>query len=589
MTRHAWKPISWDAPAPAAGAATDGSAQLARPPAALERAGDGAGPAAPNGAPGAPGVTAIPARRERAGWSEGVPVVVPSPEAAPGQRLSFSRVLVALAILAGVVLGAGYGVRTAITDRAAASLNPTWFAPYVDVTLTPTYQFQVPANEPAHQVVLGFVDAARPRTCTPSWGGYDTLEQAASGLSLDGRLAQLREEGVGAVISFGGKSGTDLAVACSATQRLALAYTSVINRYRATTIDLDVEGDALTDWAASQRRAAAIRAVQLAFVRHHRKLSIWLTLPVERSGLNAAGLSAVAEMLRAHVSLAGIDVMAMDFGPPVADMGGTAEQALGATDRQLARLYPRYGIRLSSPKVWHTLGVTVMIGQNDDAGEQFTLADASELERFARAQHLGRVSLWSLNRDAECGSDFGEVGVLSNVCSGVTQASLQFDSQLSALTGSAAAVAGQVAPLAPSGTQISVADSPYPVWQSADPYPAGYKVVWLGNVYQAKWYNQGDDPAADVQYAWQTPWLLIGPVLPGEHAPTTTTLPFGTYPSWSPSVAYHPGVTVLFAGLPYQAKWYNEGDSPAAEPGDPSGSPWQPRFQVPGEPTGSTG
>jgi chitinase len=514
--------------------------------------------------------------------------VVPRPPEPSRQTLSYSRLLVALAMLAGAALGALYGVRTAITDRAAASLPPPWFAPYVDVTLTPTYQFQIPSNEPARQVVLGFVVAGRAR-CTPAWGGVDDLAQADSALSLDGRLAQLRQEGVGAVISFGGQSGTDLALACSNPASLAEAYASVVDRYRATTIDLDIEGRALSDWSAVTRRAAALSRLEAQVRRQHRRLAVWLTLPVEESGLDDDAQAVIREMLRDHVTLAGVDVMAMDFGPPVADMAGAAKRALDSTEAQLARLYPRYGVRLSAPRIWHTLGMTVMIGENDDAGEQLTVAGAGELSQFARSRHLGRVSLWSLNRDDECGSDFGEIGVLSPTCSGVAQTSLQFDSLFAELPGSAAAVAGQVTSLAPNGSQISLADSPYPVWQPADPYPAGYKVVWLGNVYQAKWYNQGEDPAADVQYSWQTPWLLIGPVLPGEHAPTTTTLAAGTYAAWSPSTTYRAGQRVLYGGLPYRAKWFNQAESPAAAASDPSGSPWQPLYRVPGEPSGSSG
>ena len=71
-------------------------------------------------------------------------------------------------------------------------------------------------------------------------------------------------------------------------------------------------------------------------------------------------------------------------------------------------------------------------------------------------------------------------------------------------------------------------------------------------------------------------------------APTTTTLPPGADPAWSSSAQYQAGARVLFDGLPYQAKWYNSGDSPAAEPSDPSGSPWTPLFTIPGEPVTSS-
>ena len=105
-----------------------------------------------------------------------------------------------------------------------------------------------------------------------------------------------------------------------------------------------------------------------------------------------------------------------------------------------------------------------------------------------------------------------------------------------------------------------------------------------GEIYQAKWYNSGDDPSAQVQYSWQTPWELLGPVLPGDHGPVIPKLPAGTYPAWSLGTEYQAGDKVLYDGLPYQAKWSNQGVSPGAEAADPSGSPWRPLVQIPGEP-----
>jgi chitinase len=319
------------------------------------------------------------------------------------------------------------------------------------------------------------------------------------------------------------------------------------------------------------------------------KLAIWLTLPVEPSGLNAAGLSVVTEMLRAGVDLAGVNVMAMDYGRPISNMATAAEQAARATHAQLAKLYTARGADLDASQVWDKLGLTVMIGQNDDAGEQFTTANAVTVEQFAAHNGLGRLSTWSLNRDVECGSAYGEVGVVSNLCSGVSQSNLQFDSTFARLTGSAAAVAGTVTPVEQDSVDVTAADAPFPLWQPGDPYVTGYKVVRDGYIYQAKWYNVGDDPGAQLQYAWQTPWLLIGPVLPDQHASPTTTLPPTADPAWTPTSSYSSGTTVLYQGLPYKAKWYNVGASPAAAASDPGGSPWSPLFTIPGEPTSSAG
>ena len=137
----------------------------------------------------------------------------------------------------------------------------------------------------------------------------------------------------------------------------------------------------------------------------------------------------------------------------------------------------------------------------------------------------------------------------------------------------------------PAVADTNPADAPYPLWSATASYPLGYKVVENGYIYQAKWYNSGDDPAAQVQDSWQTPWELIGPVVPGEHSAAIPTLPAGTYPAWSVGTQYSGGDKVLYQGLPYKAKWSNQGVSPATAASDPAGSPWQALYSVPGEPS----
>ena len=529
------------------------------------------------------------------GWpSAHRPAVVPAaravpsgaslPEAAPRRRLSLVRVLVALIVLAGAGYGAYAGIKTRVLAPVAVT-SQAWFAPYVDTTLTPTYQFQSTSANPARQSVLGFVVAASSSACTPSWGGAYTLAAAGQTLAMSARIAQLQQEGEQAVVSFGGQANTSLDVACPTSAALAAAYQSVISAYSLTTIDLDIEGAALNNFAAEDRRAEAIASLEKA----NPKLEVWLTLPVETNGLQDNALSVIESMLRDHVTLAGVNVMTMDFSSPPgagSTMAKSATDALQATHRQLASLYPRYGIHLRSPQIWQGLGATVMIGQNDIQGENFTVADAKALVSFAAANHLGRVSMWSINRDSQCGTSFPETGLLSNTCSGTAQSSLQFAQIFGQLQGSAVVVpsAGKVQ-AAPADT--NPADAPYPQWSASTNYPLGYKVVEAGEIYQAKWYNSADDPSAQVQSSWQTPWELIGPVVAGDHGPVIPKLPAGTYPAWSLGTQYQAGEKVLFDGLPYQAKWSNQGVSPATQSTDASGSPWQALYSIPGEPSGS--
>jgi cellulose synthase/poly-beta-1,6-N-acetylglucosamine synthase-like glycosyltransferase/chitodextrinase len=506
------------------------------------------------------------------------------PDGPSKRRLSLARVLVALVVVAGLGYGGYASVKTRLLVTPAV-VHQTWFAPYVDVTLTPTYQFQSTSDDPARQTVLGFVVAASSSACTPSWGAAYTLAAAEQTLAVSTRIAQLQQEGAQAIVSFGGQANTPLEVACPTAAALTAAYRSVIRAYHVTTIDLDIEGSALDNFAAEERRAQAIASLE----KSDPALNVWLTLPVQPNGLQADAISVIESMLRARVSIAGINAMTMDFtAPPAAGstMAASAEDALNATAGQLESIYPSYGIHLSPQQTWQRLGATVMIGQNDVQGENFTVSDASTLLGFASANHLGRVSLWSINRDSPCGTSFPETGLLSNTCSGTAQSGLQFSQLFDQMQGSVVLSPG-AGKVQPAAADTNPADAPYPQWSAATDYPLGYKVVEDGEIYQAKWYNSGDDPSAQVQYAYQSPWELLGPVLPGDHGADIATMPAGTYPAWSVNTQYEDGDKVLYQGLPYQAKWSNQGVSPATESTDPSGSAWEALYSIPGEPSGA--
>ena len=372
--------------------------------------------------------------------TRGQPTLTPSAAAARladsgsgKRRLSGLRVLVALVVLAGVGYGGYIGVKTRVLTTSVP-VSQTWFAPYVDVTLTPTYQFQTPSQDPAQQSVLGFAVASSPTDCAPSWGASYSLTAANQQLAVGTRIAQLQQEGEQAVVSFGGQANTSLDVACTTAADLTAAYQSVISAYSLKTIDLDVEGAALDNFAAGQRRAAAMAALE----KDDPGLSVWLTLPVEPDGLQDNAQSVIKEMLNDHVSIAGVNIMTMDFAEAPAagsSMAASAEAALSAAQGQLAELYPAYGIKLKSQQVWQRIGATVMIGQNDIKGEIFTVSDAKSLVSFAGKNHLGRVSMWSINRDSQCGSLYSETGLLSNTCSGTPQSAMEFSQTLRQVPG----------------------------------------------------------------------------------------------------------------------------------------------------------
>lgn len=516
---------------------------------------------------------------------------------APEPQLSPWRVMIALLLVIAAGGGGFLLLRDATSTDAAraegAAGKNTWFAPYVDATLTPTYAFQDRAANPARDVVLGFVVAGREAgaACTPTWGTYATLDAAATTIDLDRRVAQLRGQGGDAVISFGGQANAELAVACDRPDALESAYRSVIDRYAAETVDFDVEGAALGDAAANARRARAVKAIQDDVRSGGGRLAVWLTLPVTPEGLNPDALAVVSAMLDAGVDLAGVNVMAMDFGVASAaqDMRAAIVSSMNATRGQLAAVFGRAGAQLGSKSLWRKLGVTVMIGQNDVRGERVSLADARAVARFAADRGLGRVSIWSLNRDAECGVTFAVVGTLSDRCSGVKQKPLQFTKTFGVLRGSVGANASAVTKpdLLPEATTATVDDparSPYPIWQPEQAYREGYKVVWHQAVYVAKWFSQGQTPDSENVEPDQSPWRLIGPVLRTDRAPEIPKLRAGTYPKWSAARVYRAGARVLRDGLPYQASWYTQGDVPGEPGAGGTVSPWKPLYRVPGAP-----
>jgi len=501
--------------------------------------------------------------------------------------LSVLRVVAALGVLVVVVAGLVLVVRGGTTPAATASRHG--FAPYVDVTATPTYAFEGTGGSRPTDVILAFVVSSKKDACDPSWGGAYSLDEAAEQLDLDRRVARLGQLGRRVTVAFGGAANSELAIGCTDDGDLAAAYQSVVDRYSIDTIDLDIEGAEASAPDVVQRRARAIAAVVAAERAAGRHLAVWLTLPVSTTGLTAEGVGILRATLDGGVDPAGVNAMVMDYGVPFepgATMGGQAESALTALQSQLRDTYAATNRSLSDDQAWQRIGATAMIGQNDVPGEVFDLDDAHQLLGFARHHHLRQLSMWSANRDQDCGPNYPDVKIVSDQCSGVAQAAGGFADILGrfgrgrsgsdpvAPATTAAAPAASASASAEAKETDDPARSPHQIWSAEQAYPADTKVVWHHNVYVAKWYSMGELPDAPVADAHLTPWSLVGPVLPGEHPPVTPTLAPGTYPKWRADRVYEGGEKVLRRGIGYRAKWWTQGDPPDADVSSPYDSPW---------------
>lgn len=499
-----------------------------------------------------------------------------------GQRLSWLR-LVVLAVAVCAVVFTGLSGWRWFEDARAADDSPEAFSAYADVAVTPRLAFEKPASVAARNVILSFIVAAPDATCTPSWGRDYSLDNASTDLDLDRRIARLRQNKGDISVSFGGAANSELATVCTNETALLNAYRAVVTRYNVRTIDLDLEGAALNNPVADARRARVLKTLQLERAAKHKSLKIWLTLPVAPSGLPEEARATVAATLKGGVKLSGVNVMTMDYGASKAksqSMADASIAALKATHRQLGNIYSAAGKPSGPATMWKRLGATPMIGQNDVAGEIFNLTDARALNAFARTKGLARLSMWSLNRDRTCGANYPDVRVVSNSCSGVNQGDLTFATvlrkgfnhrdQFAKGSPSDAPTVSTAPDLAPDNP----ATSPYPIWQSDQTYVAGTRIVQHHNVYVAKWWTQGDVPDDPTIDQSSSPWELVGPVLPGEKPETAIKLPAGTYPMWKDSTVYTKNQRVLFDGTAFIAKWWTQGDIPAARSSQSNPSPW---------------
>lgn len=496
------------------------------------------------------------------------------------RKLSLPRLILAILILSGLAYYVAKYIQVTRNGNQIRTPDP-WFAPYVDILATPYFEFEQPESfKYQKNLLLSFVVASKEDPCMPSWGGIYTTKQANLELDLDRRIARYRQQGGEVAISFGGQLNDELSVVCKDEEALTKAYTDIIDHYNINTIDLDIEGGALADKESITRRAKVISQIQKKFRSEERDLAVWITLPVAPQGLTQDGTTAVSEMIKAGVDLAGVNVMTMDYGDSKEkgqSMSQASIEALNETHRQIGIIYSQSGINLSNQSVWKKIGTTPMIGQNDVINEIFTLDDAKELSLFVTKNKISRVSTWSANRDIPCGENYVNTSIVSDSCSGIKQDRFAFadilGNNLTGKIGNNAKTRTSPDPIEEKPVDIQ-SESPYEIWSESGTYLEGTKVVWRRNVYQAKWWTKGDLPDNPVLQSYQTPWKLIGPVLPGETPIPQLTLPAGTYPDWSGTEIYDTGERILFNGIPYQAKWWTQGDSPAASTSNPDSSPW---------------
>eukprot|EP00842_Homolaphlyctis_polyrhiza_P007118 jgi/Hompol1/996/HPOL_001171-RA len=289
----------------------------------------------------------------------------------------------------------GKAFNTSSAPIATSTPHSTWpskvFAPYVYLEpWSTTFDLQTMMSQTGvRHFVFAFVLASTSGDPVAQWDGQTPLTDPWY-LS---KIAQVRSAGGDVIIGFGGAAGNELATQISNATLLLQRYEEAITTLNITWIDFDIEGATLMDSVSVDRRNNVIYQLQKLYPH----LRVSFTLPVATYGLVDDGIAMLVSAKKAGVRLDVLNIMTMDYYILNDPNGGTAmgsyaiSAATAAKAQLLANQYPTTQI-----------GVTPMIGVNDDVTEIFTLDNAKQLVQFAQSTDwVAWLSFWSGDRDSQ--------------------------------------------------------------------------------------------------------------------------------------------------------------------------------------------
>ncbi len=329
------------------------------------------------------------------------------------------RRLAALTLM-GLVAATVY---TATPAAAAPTPLPVHvYAPYFE-TWEPDTIAGIAQQSGARYFTLAFLETLSKTSCTLAWNGSSS-QTVASGQYLSD-IAALRSMGGDVVPSFGGWSadqgGTEIGDSCKDVNQIAAAYEDLVVRYGVTRLDMDIEGRSLTKPDGIDRRNKAIKLLQDWATSTGRTVQVVYTLPTQVSGLESSGLAVIQNAVANGVRVDFVNIMTFDYYDKVTtDMGAGAISAAQGLFGQLRTLFPTK----TDAQLWAMEGNTLLPGIDDypKKTEITYLADAQRVLDFARANGIGLISIWAIQRDN--GGCPGSTD--SNTCSGIVQNTWDF-------------------------------------------------------------------------------------------------------------------------------------------------------------------
>ena len=291
------------------------------------------------------------------------------------------------------------------------------FAPYFETYDTSAGLAALSQQSGARFLSLAFLQTDQPGSCTAYWDG--NTSQPISPASFGSDIAAIQSRGGNVIPSFGGftadTTGTELADSCDSVSSIAQVFESLITTYNVPRIDLDIEGDSVTNTAGINRRNEAVAQTEAWAAAHGRNIQFSYTLPTFPTGLPAAELGVLQNAVADGAKISTVNLLTFDyFIGTEQNMLTDTESAASALVGQLQTLYPGEPSR----QLWHMVGVTEMPGIDDfGPDETFTKAQALAVLLWADRMGIGTLSFWALQRDN--GGCPGTKG--AGTCSGITQ------------------------------------------------------------------------------------------------------------------------------------------------------------------------
>jgi chitinase len=221
----------------------------------------------------------------------------------------------------------------------------------------------------------------------PSWDGRIAIGDDYYHDQIDA----IRARGGDVIMSFGGEAGKEMANVINDPAALEAAYQKVIDQYKFTWLDFDVEGNNLDKGKLnSERRNTVLATLQ----KKNPGLIISFTLPVDPDGLSEPSQDLLRDAVKKGVKIHSANLMVMYFGKEFIGKG-KSEGELGVESANAA--YAQ--IQMIDPAI--QIGLCPCLGRNGSSEEIFGIEDAKTLKTFAdKTPWVCSLHYWSINDDA---------------------------------------------------------------------------------------------------------------------------------------------------------------------------------------------